>query len=433
MGGDFEDALVAALCGFVAGIIEWTCDTQFGEHKVLKDLLVGTSTGLISGLFYELYKQTFCLFGIFMGVMYWFFYGTAFVIAILEIVAGELKTGVTRLIAVSIKTFVLSVGAALGIKLLIPNTYDAWIDQRDNYCSLIDLGAVWWKYPFYLLCCVTVLGQYRFPVTKWYRALIVMFVGYYVQQVIMDYTEDDSGSDYMDTIVSNLVGCGCAVLVAEALAEIVDSYVHFYNAKVLGRSVGKHNFLAGIVYKSTACSISIYTAIGLGRKSDKVMISLSKKIEQQKDEVADPMSERDTIDLTTEEENVLLEAIVFAEDMNIWSILMPTVYQMVPGGVIAKLWFNTIFPPPLLETQERIPGTEITVTHYKIDSVETDVFGDLMAIAVSLALGLLGGFALWDLLKKCFNACFGRDTSSHGEDEEHNLGKSELKSNMMQV
>merc|ERR1712232_782822 len=231
-----------------------------------------------------------------------------------------------------------------------------------------------------------------------------------------DYTEDDSGSDYMDTIVSNLVGCGCAVLVAEALAEIVDSYVYFYNAKVLGRSVGKHNFLAGIVYKLTACSISIYTAIGLGRKSDKVMISLSKKIEQQKDEVADPMSERDTIELTPEEENIVLEAIVFAEDMNIWSILMPTVYQMVPGGVIAKLWFNTIFPPPLLETPEIIPGTNITITRYSVDPVETDVFGDLMAIAVSLALGLLGGFATWEFLDTSFKKCFGGQTFEHEKD-----------------
>ena len=46
---------------------------------------------------------------IFMGTLYWFFYGTAFVVGLVEILAGELETGVTRFMAVSIKTFVLCV------------------------------------------------------------------------------------------------------------------------------------------------------------------------------------------------------------------------------------------------------------------------------------------------------------------------------------
>ena len=47
-----------------------------------------------------------------MGTLYWFFYGTAFVVGLVEILAGELETGVTRFMAVSIKTFVL---CALGL------------------------------------------------------------------------------------------------------------------------------------------------------------------------------------------------------------------------------------------------------------------------------------------------------------------------------
>lgn len=27
------------------------------------------------------------------------------------------------------------------------------------------------------------------------------------------------------------------------------------------------------------------------------------------------------------------------------AVLMPAVYQLVPGSMIAKLWFNTLFPP----------------------------------------------------------------------------------------
>ena len=38
-------------------------------------------------------------------------------IGLLEIIAGELETGVTRFVAVSVKTFVLSLGASLGLML----------------------------------------------------------------------------------------------------------------------------------------------------------------------------------------------------------------------------------------------------------------------------------------------------------------------------
>ena len=59
----------------------------------------------------------------------------------------------------------------------------------------------------------------------------------------------------------------------------------------------------------------------------------------------DPSHPRDRINLPTEDENLVLETIVGGQDINIWAILMPAVYQLVPGSIIAKLWFNAIFPP----------------------------------------------------------------------------------------
>lgn len=63
----------------------------------------------------------------------------------------------------------------------------------------------------------------------------------------------------------------------------------------------------------------------------------------------DPSHPRDRINLPTEEENLVLETIVGGQDINIWAILMPAVYQLVPGSIIAKLWFNAIFPPVNVE------------------------------------------------------------------------------------
>lgn len=106
--GDWYDAMVAAICGLVAGIVEMMLVAMGGDAKVLVDVMVGMTTGAIGGLFYRFGGQKTCLPAIFFGTLYWFFYGTAFVIGILEIVVGELETGVVRFMAVSVKTFVLT-------------------------------------------------------------------------------------------------------------------------------------------------------------------------------------------------------------------------------------------------------------------------------------------------------------------------------------
>jgi uncharacterized membrane protein YjjP (DUF1212 family) len=65
-----------------------------GEVKILVDVMAGCITGIIGGLFYQFYDgEDFCLASIFLGTLYWFFYGTAFVLGLLEIIAGELETG----------------------------------------------------------------------------------------------------------------------------------------------------------------------------------------------------------------------------------------------------------------------------------------------------------------------------------------------------
>ena len=73
-----------------------------------------------------------------------FFYGTAFVIGLLEIIAGELETGVIRFLAVSVKTFVLSVMSAAGLTLVLGGeVYKVWLSSSDynsDNCFNMDLG-----------------------------------------------------------------------------------------------------------------------------------------------------------------------------------------------------------------------------------------------------------------------------------------------------
>jgi hypothetical protein len=75
-GGDWTDGYVAAICGIVSGLIEYGLVSIGGEAKVLIDICVGVSTGIIGSLFYRLGGESHCLSAIFLGTLYWFFYGT---------------------------------------------------------------------------------------------------------------------------------------------------------------------------------------------------------------------------------------------------------------------------------------------------------------------------------------------------------------------
>lgn len=101
---------------------------------------------------------------------------------------------------------------------------------------------------------------------------------------------------------------------------------------------------------------------------------------------------------------------------------MPALYQLVPGSMIAKLWFNYIFPPPLIQDTVPLESAEalinltsamnITVdedqlsyTTFRLDEAANNVFAGLMIISTSLALGLVFGFAVVRVLELFFKPC----------------------------
>ena len=76
---------------------------------------------------------------------------------------------------------------------------------------------------------------------------------------------------------------------------------------------------------------------------------------------------------------------------------MPAVYMLVPGSMIALLWFNSIFPPPLVDEWYTDPdGNEKWI---QVTAVEDyNVFANLFVISSSLALGLILGFVMVQFL-----------------------------------
>lgn len=413
--GDWYDAGIAALCGFVAGLVEYALSTIGGDAKTLIDVLVGTSTGIISGLFYRFHEEhDICLPAIFLGTLYWFFYGTAFVLGILEIIAGELETGVVRFMAVSVKTFVLTLGTTFGMRIALENSYDAWFDQAG--CGNIDLDTKWWRIPLYLACSASALGQYRLPIVHYWRGLIVQLVGYEVQYQAATYFVNTHQQDNLGVASSNVLGAMAAVLAAVYLSGIVNKLSSYYNARLLQRNPEPFSSFGESMYNLTAWWVRVSNAIGFGRKSDLTFLEMEDTLRQQSRELNDPNHARQQITLNKEQEGILLEAIVGAEPLNIWSLLMPTVYQLVPGSLIAKLWFNSVFPPDFVDEGEAtLPSGETIKTEVPDKQAEA-VFSNLMVIATSLALGLMLGLGLVQLLNfiatKTLKKCFSVDNRS---------------------
>lgn len=403
--GDWTDFGIAALCGLASGLVEM-CLGMAGLGA-LNDVLVGTTTGAIGGLFYRYGGEDICLSSIFLGTLYWFFYGTAFVIGILEIISGELETGVTRFIAVSVKTFVLCLGAGFGL-LVVGNAQEVWFAQAEN-CGRIDLDNEWWRIPLYLACSVAVLGQYRFPIVKYWRALIVMLVGYEVQYEMFNYFATLYDRDNLDTATSNVLGSAGCVVSACAVSYYVNQLRYYYDARML-QTEEDNSAVGNFVYGVMSIGVRFAHMLGLGRTSDHLKLGMEKKLSQAKRELKDPAHGRQHIKLEPEEENLILETIVGSQDMNIWSILMPALYQLVPGSMIAKLWFNYIFPPPLIESTVELVSDEGTqsglfYTTYSIDEGANNVFAGLMIISTSLALGLVVGFATVQVFEGVFDMC----------------------------
>ena len=328
-------------------------------------------------------------------------------IGLLEIIAGELQTGVTRFLAVAVKTFVLSVGSAAGLTIALGgDVYDLWVQQlnpQDGTCDNFELGSKypwdpWWRIPLYLLCSVSVLGQYRFIIMNYWAGLLVQLAAYVAQETVKRNLGERHKNDGMDTVFGDVVGAMSAVATASFIAFVVD-WVR-YESKIADTdgNYGYHELTTGgkLTKNTYQVLVRVGNCLGLGRGLTKRSSLVRATIEEESRKQGIPKSE---IKLEEEEESTLVEAAVEAQEFNVWSLLMPAVYQLVPGSKLAMYWYNVIFPPQPFED-----GTVVFVN-------ETDDFTEwdaefnsrgatkaadsaeyaLWLTSVSLALGLILG------------------------------------------
>jgi len=239
-----------------------------------------------------------------------------------------------------------------------------------------------------------------------------MLVGYEVQYQFFHFFAGMHARDHTDTAISNVFGCAAAVVSACVVSYYIKQVHYYYDIRILEPDAdhpAKKSCIGNLIYNILAFAVRFENMIGLGRYSDRLRLDLESKLSSSAQSTNSTATNQqpEGIKLEPQEENLILETIVGSQDMNIWSILMPALYQLVPGSMIAKLWFNYIFPPPLIETRAEIYNTEWYYTTYQIDEDANNVFAGLMIISTSLALGLVVGFALVHMMDKCLDVLGG--------------------------
>lgn len=430
--GDWIDAGVAAVCGLCAGIIDAVMSSErvfanVNDTKLMIDCVVSFSTGVIGGLFYEYAGGNgICLRAVFLGTLYWFFYGTAFVIGLLEIIAGELQTGVTRFLAVSVKTFVLAVGSSAGLGLVLKgDVFNSWTLQHNVCGTALDIDNQWWRSLFYVLCSVSVLGQYRFIVMNYWAGLLVQVAAYETQYWVLKHSTDDHQFDGMDTVYSNVMGAAAAVATASLISFVVD-FVKIKNRInfMHGVTECKEPSFCGKLFQNSyrflvGCGDFLHLGRGLNQRIAKVNKRLEKELKE-----GTPIEQ---IHLSETEEATLVEAAVEAQELNVWSLLMPAVYQLVPGSKIAGVWYEMIFPAQIFVSQNLYFTNDTEYLSLSDSSSEYDIPDEVAITAdspsyelwltsVSLALGLLLGLMAVRIISSLIQAvlslvlsCFQND------------------------
>jgi hypothetical protein len=95
--------------------------------------------------------------------------------------------------------------------------------------------------------------------------------------------------------------------------------------------------------------------------------------------------------------------------------------------MIAKLWFNSIFPPPADDQDVRINVTNGSVLVPKPAEAPTDVYSNLMVISASLALGIILGFTITTVWGRIWTLLFSMCETRGDENKETKENKEKKK------
>lgn len=355
--GTWTDFGFAAACGAASGIVVWIAD-KYEHMSGIMDYLAAIVTAMISTAAVTSYPDSTCFSAQVLGTLYWFLYGTAYVLSLYEITNNQLMTGVARFVQALLRSYGLAFASVLGVWLAGYGGSDRW-EAVDSRCALLDSRITddRWYLLLFPLSAIACLMQFRVKLVHFPICLIVQCVAYGFQYLIGTVWEQP-----------------------EFLANLVPAY------------------LATIT--SHLCIVSMHKLklYNLGTRNDAYLEAKKKTDSEAADEEMTKQAEEASL-ADGAGEGVVHDSDVFAyvsdregyagkvdklqyASSDLWFCLLPALYLLVPGSKLLQTAFEALVST--LDDDAILPGN--------LDALA----GSLLIVGLGQVMGLRLGFTtLW--------------------------------------
>ena len=200
-GGNLVDGIFALLEGLVAGFLGMFCSEGF----------VALAISCYSLLVVNNHPENTCFSSQVIGTLFWFYFGTAFIIALFEVASGQLRIGILRLFFALVDSFRHAVGIAVafvvGVMLLGQDVKDLVIrdcNDMENHSdeARLSLGGIQLHIPLFLLLCIAVNSQLRVDIRDWPVCVAVQAITMFTLQICEKLGHSDFQSNFVPSFLA---------------------------------------------------------------------------------------------------------------------------------------------------------------------------------------------------------------------------------------
>lgn len=367
--GTWIDFGFVAACGAASGLVAWVA-TMHEQLAGVSDYLAAIITAMISVAAVTTFPDSACFSSQVLGTMYWFLYGTAFVISIFEITNNQLITGTTRFIQATLRSYGLAFGSLIGVWIAAYGGDGRW-EAVEEPCSMKEgqISNNLWLLLLFPLSAIACLLQFRVKLVHFPLCFVVQCVTYGFQYLLGTVWKQPE-------FLSNLIPAFLATITS-ALCISISHRLKIYNLEVkreayLLEKKKNDDEIANSSRASEEGVVEKAVSSGIGGQSARSAHHDSNTIAF--------ISDRE---LYTK--NDASERLQYASS-DLWFCLLPALYLLVPGSKLLQTAFEGLVSALESGGEDGIGGVS------QIDSLAAS----LLIVALGQVVGLRLGFTfLW--------------------------------------
>lgn len=367
--GTWLDFGFAAACGAASGLVAWVA-TMHEQLAGVSDYLAAIVTAMIATGAVTTFPDSACFSSQVLGTLYWFLYGTAFVISIFEITNNQLITGTSRFIQATLRSYGLAFGSLIGVWIAAYGGDGRW-EAVEEPCSMKEgqISNDLWFLLLFPLSAIACLLQFRVKLVHFPLCFVVQCVAYGFQYLLGTVWKQPE-------FLANLIPAFLATITS-ALCISISHRLKIYNLEVkreayLLERKKKDDEIAnssraseeGVVEKAVSSGMGGQSARSAHRDSNTIAFISDRELYTKNDS-----SER----------------LQYASS-DLWFCLLPALYLLVPGSKLLQTAFEGLVSALESGGDDGIGGVS------QIDSLAAS----LLIVALGQVVGLRLGFTfLW--------------------------------------